>query len=57
MPASYNDDRWGGKFFDANLPHLVKNNLLDFKSLDKDVELVADEGVEEYLTSDCNTVS
>ena len=38
-------------------PSLGKNNLLDFKSLDKDVELVADEGVEEYLTSDCNTVS
>jgi hypothetical protein len=56
MPASYNDDRWGGKFFDVNLPQLVKNNLLDFKSLDKDVELVSDEGVEEYLTSDAAAI-
>jgi hypothetical protein len=56
MPASYNDDRWGGMFFDTNLPQLVKNNLLDFKSLDKDVEFVSNEGMEKYLTSDAAVI-
>jgi hypothetical protein len=56
MPASYSDDRWGGRLFDTNLPNLVKNNLLDFKSIYKDVQLISDEGVGEYLTSDAAVI-
>jgi hypothetical protein len=53
MQQSYTDERWGGSyFFKCNLPALVKKNLLDYKSLYKNVKFVTDEGGRRYVTSD-----
>ena len=52
IPTSYTKEKWGPEFFNVNLPNFVKNDLLDFKSLYKNVELVSGTGFEQYLSSD-----
>jgi hypothetical protein len=42
----------GSYFFKYNFPAFVEKNLLDFKSLYKNVEFVNDEGGRRYVTSD-----